>query len=343
MYYLIANPAAKSGNHQDHALESLTRALKRAHIRYQICWTRRKGDPERIAGAITQKKPESGRRVDLSEWSDGKGQQAGQTEAEDDVIVVIGGDGTINGVLNGIRDFSAIRFGFLPAGSANDLGRGLGIVGAAGKKKDPAAQKLLIHHLVQGRVRRRMDLGQLSYGRRTRLFAVSAGIGFDAAVCRETAVSGTRRLLNGMHLGELSYGIIGLRQLLAAPRAVCRICPVKEGQESAALDIRELLFAAFMNTPYEGGGYQFAPDAVSNDGKLNAAAIGDLSKFTILTNFPSARRGTYYKVKGVHHTMASGYDVCTDRPLYVHIDGEVIGKLSSFSIRCLPGRLRLIV
>ncbi len=313
MYTIITNPASQSGNDHQKFLKKLENALQARHISYQVKYSEKAGDPERIASDVTEK-----------------------PSSPDDTIIVIGGDGTINGAINGIRDFSRVKFGFIPAGSANDLAKGLTIPDI---NRDPG-QEENIQRIAEGNVRRTIDLGEIRpENAGSRLFAVSAGIGFDAAVCHESDASGARGFFNALRLGALTYGTIALKQLITAPETPCDIT-MNTGTE---FHIRKLVFATFMNTPYEGGGYKFAPDAVPDDGKINVSAVGDLSKLTVLLNFPSAHKGTYYRVKGVYHAGAPGIRVHTEMPLWVHTDGEVLGKFNDLSVECLPGQLRLVV
>ena len=79
-------------------------------------------------------------------------------------------------MINGIQEPDKITLGYIPIGSSNDFARGLGI------PKEPfAALDAVLHpeRII------RMDLGVLSDETRSRRFLVSAGIGFDAAVCHE--------------------------------------------------------------------------------------------------------------------------------------------------------------
>ena len=91
-----------------------------------------------------------------------------EMDDEDIRLVVVGGDGSINEVLNGITDFERIRFGVIPTGSGNDFARGLGIT----KDPDQALDNILSS--VEGRT---IDLGVVTTesGIR-RIFGISCGI-----------------------------------------------------------------------------------------------------------------------------------------------------------------------
>lgn len=272
-------------------------------------------------------------------------------------------------MLNGIGDFSRVKLGFLPLGSSNDLARGLGLPDL---KKDPQ-QRENISRICEGQVCRTIDLGRLHFGKvesmrtpgreevvrvnsnsnhfpsekdlirreipRDRVFAVSAGVGFDAAVCEEVDRSRLKKFLNRLHQGKLAYGYIGAKQILTARPLKCRVTL----DDRFTLSADRLFFAAVHNTPYEGGGYKFAPDARPNDGLLNLAMIGDLSKAKILVHFPAAHEGHYYHVRGVQHAMARKIRIETAAPLWVHTDGEVSVRASSVTMEAIPAALKLIM
>ena len=103
-------------------------------------------------------------------------------------IIILGGDGTFTEALQGITDFDCVEIGYIPTGSSNDLARDLGIKG------DPS---FLLSRILVCDKPHLMDLGRLTYhdsasersslheekDSDTRDFAVSCGIGYDAAFC----------------------------------------------------------------------------------------------------------------------------------------------------------------
>ena len=91
-----------------------------------------------------------------------------EMDDEDIRLVVVGGDGSINEVLNGITDFERIRFGVIPTGSGNDFARGMGI------PKDPDKALDIILASVVGR---NIDIGEVTTGNGARsYFGISSGI-----------------------------------------------------------------------------------------------------------------------------------------------------------------------
>ena len=90
-------------------------------------------------------------------------------------LVVVGGDGTVNEVLNGMHDFDRVTFGCIPSGSANDFARGFGLAGTP---------REILERMLDAKEEEYLDFGQVTYGEEglTRRFIVSSGVGVDADV-----------------------------------------------------------------------------------------------------------------------------------------------------------------
>ena len=96
---------------------------------------------------------------------------------------------------------------------------------------------------------RKIDIGEVINGDRSSRFLVSAGIGFDAAVCHEVCVSKWKVFLNRIGLGKLSYAVVALDRL-KKDRPVTMRLTLPDG---AVKVLERTYFTAFMNLPYEGG------------------------------------------------------------------------------------------
>ena len=123
-------------------------------------------------------------------------------------IVILGGDGTFNEVINGVRDFSKVELGYIPTGSGNDLARGLEL---------PVEPIDNLNRILDSKTLFSMDLGCLSWddGECKKYFAVSTGVGVDADVCRRALSSTLKKVLNALGLGKLTYGLLTLISLFA--------------------------------------------------------------------------------------------------------------------------------
>lgn len=317
MYHIIINPASRSGRGAKIWSEQIEPALKESNAVYQTYFSKKAGEVKHLAAQITAEHPDD---PDLK-------------------LIILGGDGTVNEALQGIADPSKVILGYIPTGSSNDLARDLNI------PKEPKAALDLILRDAAPRV---MDLGRLTYldedqPEESRLFAVSCGIGFDAAVCAEAMHSPIKDTMNRIGLGKLTYLGIALKQLITARKVSCTLTledTVHNRQENLALP--RFLFVTCMSHRYEGGGFKFCPSANDHDGVLDLCSVGNISKGLVLLALPTAFFGKHYFVKGINAHTATRMSITTSSPLWVHTDGEVTRKSSGFRVECLPGAIRMV-
>ncbi len=282
-YDFIINPESRSGL-GEMTWKRIEPELKKQRVRYRVHMTAKRKDAGKIAEELT---------------SDGR----------EHTLVVLGGDGTLNEVVNGIRDPEKVTLGYIPIGSSNDFARGLRL------PKDPMAALEAVLH--PGKVIR-MDVGVIPDGTRSRRFLVSAGIGFDAAVCHEVCVSRWKVILNRLGLGKLSYAVVALDRL-AKDRPAHLTLTMEDGSRR---EFPGTCFAAFMNLPYEGGGFKFCPDASPEDGLLDVIVAHGLPMLKILCLLPLAFGGKHTGSKGITILKCRSVRVEADTPLPLHTDGE---------------------
>ena len=161
MYTFIVNPNAKTGLGYQ-VWSSLEAILKEKNVNYQVFFTKYQKHATRLAQKLTQ---ESGAKT----------------------LIVLGGDGTINEVINGIEDLDGTVLGYIPIGSSNDFARGMGL------STDPVQA---LKHILSPEHFTYINIGTAMYAGKTRRFAVSSGLGFDAGVCHQVYVSKLKKLLN---------------------------------------------------------------------------------------------------------------------------------------------------
>lgn len=245
MYSFLVNPASRSGRGQKY-WERIKSILEERLIPYQVFFSKGPGDmvnlSRRLTGALTP-------------------------DGEDIHLVVLGGDGTANEVVQGIENFSKTRFSYIPTGSSNDLARDTGI------SRDPveALERILASAREQP-----MDVGFLHYNTayssdggqplekpaEDRRFLVSSGIGFDAGVCQEAMHSKIKDFLNKAGMGKLTYLGIALKQLIRSGNAAAELTVEGNGDSSQKVSLSRLMFIACMSHCYEGGGFYFCPGAM---------------------------------------------------------------------------------
>ncbi|HEY8170101.1 MAG TPA: diacylglycerol kinase family protein [Candidatus Limnocylindria bacterium] len=237
-------------------------------------------------------------------------------------VVAVGGDGTIQEVLNGLASSMGIgELGVVPVGTGNDLARSLGL------PSDPAeAWTIAI-----GATTRPLDAARATNGAGDeRWFASAGGIGFDAQVATAMAV---RR---GWQAGRAGYLLTTLSELRRFENRRVRITIDEEVLE------RSVLFVAIANGEYYGGGMRIAPGARFDDGQLDICVVGDISRLTALRQLGNLYRGTHVEHPAV--SMHSGARVTIEGAdlTHVHLDGEPFGTLP-LSVVLASGVVRVAV
>lgn len=303
MYHFIVNPNARSGLGQS-VWNELEAILKNEHVEYEVFFTKY----QKQATAITRKLTSDG---------------------EEHTIVALGGDGTVNEVVNGITDFDKTIFGYIPIGSGNDFARGLHLP----TNPTEALQTILAcPHL------HAMNIGEMRYRNKVRRFAVSAGVGFDADICHEVVVSHLKKFLNKLKLGKLTYVCVALHRLLVT--SPCKFDVTIDGTKKVSYD--KTYFAAIMNNRYEGGGVKFAPEAKNDDDKLDICIAANMGKLKALLLFPMAFAGMHTYFKGVYMHRVTDIRIQSAHALPLHTDGEPIFLQNDVSFCCAPQKLRII-
>lgn len=310
MLYFIVNEKSRSGKGAE-AWREARAILAGRGIRYEAYSTRYEGH------ALSLAKDICGR------------------EDDDICLVVVGGDGTANEVINGMSNFDRVRFGILPVGSGNDFARGLGIKGST-------AEILLgILDCVGAGRSRPMDLGQVSFPGcvRPRRFAISAGVGLDALVCKKALKSKLKDALNRLHMGNLTYVFLTVQSLFTMETARAAVRFEKAGWHTR----RDAICFAVMNFRAEGGGVPMAPKANPSDGKLSVCCISDIPKWKAFFCLPFLVAGKHTWIKGFEVKDCGVCEIRLGKRMVLHADGEYCGTVDRMRFSCLPGKLRVLV
>jgi diacylglycerol kinase (ATP) len=234
-------------------------------------------------------------------------------------VVAVGGDGTVQEVVNGLLSMpSPASLGVVPAGTGNDLARSLGL------PRDPAEAWTIAIGSTVGRI----DAATATDGAgRRRWFASAGGIGFDAQVA---AAMATRRGLGATRAGYLLTTLAELRRF--------RNCRVQLAIDGVAREL-DVLFVAIANGAFYGGGMQIVPGARLDDGRLDVCVVGDISRPTALRQLPNLYRGTHVNHPAVAvHAGARRITVEGETTTRVHLDGEPFGSLP-VEVEIAPGAL----
>lgn len=231
-----------------------------------------------------------------------------------DHVIVAGGDGTLNEVINGLAStdgaLAQITLGLLPMGTGNDFAAAIGIGDA-----DAALDTLLTG------APRPFDLGRVN----DRYFInVSAG-GFIADVSESVDPQ-----LKSV-AGRFAYLIGGARVLLAAEPFACRV----NGRATSCL-----LFAV-CNAPMIGGGRLIAPEARPDDGAFDVCLVSEMDLIDFVALLRRVADGTHVPDDRVTYFAARDVRIEFDREINVNADGEVFSARQC-DYDLLPGSIRIV-
>lgn len=243
-----------------------------------------------------------------------------------DVIVAVGGDGTVHEVANGVTGTNS-SLAILPVGSGNDFNRLVGM---------PVQFEQAVEAVIQG-VKRVFDVGHLSYiegpeqTKHERYFINSLGIGLDAVVADQVRQI---QWLRGLPL-YLAAVLNTIRKL------ECYDLAIKTDDWEAN---KKTFVLCIGNGMFEGGGFKLAPDANPFDGKFQMCIIEEMSALQALGVVPKLISGKHGNHANVMMRDARVVEVRTKTPFMMHADGEVIGReVTEIRAEVRPGAISVIV
>lgn len=303
-YTFLVNPKSRSGKGMM-IWRLVEPELKKKRIEYEVIYTKYERHATELVRELT-------------------------ADGEEHTLVVLGGDGTINEVANGVVYPEKLTLGYIPTGSGNDFTR------ATKLPTDP--MEALENVLNPGKIIN-LDIGTAHIGDETHHFAVSAGIGFDAAVCHYVAKSKLKKWLNKVHLGSLVYYWTALRRLLGDKTTYMEL----KLDDQEPIIFKKMYFAAVMNHPYEGGGFFFCPKAKVDDQVLDIMVAANLSKLKILCLLPTALYGKHVNIKGVYIYQCKKAEIQLKEARAVHTDGEPVTVADHLKAELRSGQIKLMV
>lgn len=234
-----------------------------------------------------------------------------------DVIVAVGGDGTISEVAAGVYDTNAV-LGILPTGSGNDFAPMVGV-----SKNLRKALRTLIYGTV-----RKVDVGKVN-GKY--MFVNGMGVGFDGE-----AAARVRKYLDYLP-GYFGYLAAVLRTLITY-----RFRKTKIVLDDREVIERKILLVATCNGTQYGGGFKVAPSAEIDDGLFTVCVIDKMGRFYALRNLPKIMKGTHLKLPEVHTYTARKVSIESTHNLQAQLDGELLTLMKKFEVEIMPKQLHLM-
>jgi diacylglycerol kinase (ATP) len=255
----------------------------------------------------------------LSEFPGHLARAAG--DARDSLLVVIGGDGTVNEVANGVAGTGA-ELAVLPCGTGQDFGRTHGIPSSF----DKAVRVAL------GGETRTIDLGRVELeSGASRFFANVGSAGMSGAVARR-ANTMTKALG-----GRATFFYALTREFLGWQNT--RVVVELDDGVRREGPMHDVIIA---NGRYHAGGMKLAPDAEPDDGVFDIVTIGDVSKLDFVTTAPKLYSGRYLSHPKIELLRSSSVAISAAEPLPLEVDGEPIGTTPA-RFEVVPAALRLRV
>lgn len=232
------------------------------------------------------------------EATDATAMTAAAARAGADVVIAVGGDGTVNEVVNGLDGFDT-PLGIIPLGTANDFAAQAGIPADA----DHAMDVILRRNPMC------IDTGSLN-GRR--FLNVSTG-GLGAEATAETPSDAKETL------GPMAYAITGVRKFaeLEPYHASFR-------GEGFSFEGEFLMFAVGL-TRASGGGTLVTPRASVTDGLLDVCVVEAMGRADFARLVLKVKRGEHLGEPGVHYAQVPSIVIASETSLSVNVDGETSG------------------
>lgn len=236
------------------------------------------------------------------------------------LVVVVGGDGTVNEVVNALAGTEA-ELAVLPSGTGQDFGRSHGI---------PAGLDAAIRVVLEGRTRS-VDLGRVECSDGSRFFANVGSAGMSGSVARRA--NSMTKVLGG----RLTFYYALTREFLGWRNTRVTV-ELADGtrREGAMHDV------IVANGRWHGGGMHLAPDASQDDGLFDVVLIGDIDKLDFVTTSPKLYSGAYLSHPKVELVRSASVAVDAAEPLPLEVDGEPIGTTPA-RFEVVPRALRLRV
>lgn len=282
----VVNPISGINRNPERIVRWIEEIFRSANSKFDVVYTRSPGDGTRIA------------------------REAVETGFE--VVVAVGGDGTINEVGRGLVH-TQTAMGVIPAGSGNGFARNFNI---------PLDQRKAIQALLEPRFRS-IDAGKINY----HLFFNVAGAGLDAIISQNFEQFGMR--------GPLPYFLVGTRAYLNY-----KPTPVKITLKDKELEFTPLVLT-IANAPQYGNGAIIAPAAKPDDGLLDVCILDPLPLWKAAPNLYRLFNGTIDQMEGFHTFQTDSLVIKRTEPGAIHTDGNPFPESDTLRVKVLPGALKL--
>lgn len=299
IYHFIMNP--KSGRHKKlgNLEKTIQSACQSRKLKYHIYYTVCAGDATEYVASMLRITPNECQR-----------------------FICVGGDGTLNEIINAAPENPNAEFGVIPSGTGNDF------------TKNFTNQHLFsdINAQIDGETEK-IDLIKCND-----YYCINMiNIGFDCAVVKEAVKLKKKKIATPALAYILGVVVVLCRKFGSRMRIIF--------DDGEIID-KELTLTAIGNGKFCGGGFKTAPRAKLRDGLFDVCAINKVSRVTFLSLVGSYKKGTFLESKRalrvISHRQDSHFKMEFEAPVPICIDGEIRGaKTVDFSI--IPRALNFVI
>lgn len=227
-------------------------------------------------------------------------------EVTGDDLIVIGGDGTINEVIN---NYHGKEFIYLAYGSGNDLARSIKF-----------NRNIEISKLLDSNKYIEYDVGVVN----DRKFCSGFDIGFNADIIKRANGSRLKK-----YLGKYIYFLEGVVGIIRLKKYKAKIL-----WDAGGIDTDKLYLLNVMIQPYEGGGIKFAPNATGQDNILHVMIMENMTVITFIYNYLCLLLKRHDKLKNIKHIRTHRLIIKTNQK-YFQIDGELVNNTEQLELSCI--------
>ncbi len=284
---VVVNPVAGGKKDKSQLIARLTKLLSAPGRSLSIQYTEKSGDANRLAREAVQQNSQ--------------------------LVVVIGGDGTVNEVGSALVD-TDVPMAIIPRGSGNGFARTLRL---PPQLEDAAA-------LINDGAISLIDVGQAN----ERYFFMLMGVGFDARIGERFNAHSSR--------GPLPYFYLSAKEFFNY-----RPAPLQINFNGKALALAPFMII-IANAQQFGNNARIAPHAILNDGLLDICIVRRLSFFDLLFALPKLFSGRIHNYSGVEFYQAQQVQLQRERADFINLDGEAVWEEAVVNVRVLPRRLKVI-
>ncbi len=249
------------------------------------------------------------------------------------IVVAMGGDGTVGEVANGIltSGIPGVAMGVIPAGTGNDFVAGNRLFTGTAEALETLSRPQF----------RNMDVILYSDASGQRRYAMNSfGIGYDAYVVKRVSELSSRRL------GHFSYMLEALRGLVRFNPAALAVKITEsplDGSPPPGRELESVWLFAVVNSERFGGGMKVCPGANSWDGRIDYAFLAGMSRLGLVKLIFLVRSGKHIGQPGVFRGQAQEVTFFAPAGFPCHLDGDTVDAVYPATVKVLPAALPLVV